>query len=187
MAEIIFDKIDNSKLYKVNKKGYYRIERRDGKVYKFDNYKGLIKWVLQNIPNLKLIGSSWKDRATGEGLYELGYVFKPHKSIPISFIVFDIDDRIICPNIIEDDVDKLILPKKDIIHINYHIPKKFDPYFRRPRTTQELRRNSWDIEYARAKRCKKLLPSSYDDLPIRSRKVKSWKKQKIRKRWMSLK
>ena len=57
-------------------------------------------------------------------------------------------------------------------------------WLRRPRTTQELRRNNWDKKYARKRRCKRYLPNHWDDQPIGRFSAKSWKRQKKRKQWM---
>jgi hypothetical protein len=54
-------------------------------------------------------------------------------------------------------------------------------FFRRPRTTQELRRNSdrLELQFSRAKRCKRRLPNAWDDIAIGRqhwpRRNHSWK------------
>jgi len=61
----------------------------------------------------------------------------------------------------------------------------FRCYYKRPKTTNEMRANYAHIEFVRGKRNPINLPSAWDDV-VRGdvRNNKSWKNQKKRKQWM---
>ena len=177
----------------------YFILRDDGKFFQVNNYQGLLNWFKTGYYSrrIQLDGCPFEVDLVGH-----------HKNEVCKYIVFDSMNRVINAKILANDVKEL--EKHEDRERENRSNKKHKYIYRRVRKNwlgfrngpvpytgygnkarrcgsksisviQEIRRNSWDYKYTRARRSKKYLPRRW----YRSKNAyKSWKSQKKRKQWM---
>jgi hypothetical protein len=180
-------------MYEVLKKKKYYVLTNDNKYFEFKNYDTLLSWLKKN-GRINKVGNNWNDTYLTPNL-DSRWSYLSNTRQPVDYIVFDYYNRIINIEYLIKNLNNFSEKRCNCRRLLYHGYRKNWLGFRggpvpgvsykRMKTTQELCRNSWDREYARARRCKRYLPNRWDDIP--SGKYdgnKSWKKQKKRKQWM---
>lgn len=184
-------------MYVVSKDERYFVLHKNGKFLQFKNYFALLKWFKTGyywrlhgqvgLTKVEKVGYNWNENC--------------------EYIVFDSLSRVVDAKFLVADVKKIEEQEDEMMarrrrHYRRHIrnnwlgfrngPVPYTGYgnkaggssYRRMRTTQELRRNSWDGQYARAVRRRRHLPNEYWDISRGRRANKSWKSHKKRKQWM---
>lgn len=198
-------------MYEVEKKKHYYVLDRKNNYYKFGTYEELLRWLDRYLlvyhpwrnkkqGRIDRVGNSWSEYRSYTQYNSWPLPFSEYVKEPVEFVVFDAYNRVVNLEYLSKDLEKLPEKKWPSWRLrrirnnwlgfrNGPVPytgygnKAGGCYFRSPRTTQELRRNSWDEKYARKRRCRRHLPNAWDDLPS-SGYGKSWKRQKKRKQWM---
>lgn len=191
-------------MFTVKMDGRFFVIDRNNKYREFGDYEALIKWLCpseslfyrnnlftreERLGNIAQVGHNWNDSG-------------------ISFIVFDSLWRVVALEKLAKDVDAFYENQKKTRNVSYYLRRILAcrnrhlnigfrslpvphihryghcRYYRRMRTTQELRRNCYEQEFARGTRRKKYLPNYWDEVPKARRARYSWKNQKKRKQWM---
>jgi len=189
-------------MYVVPKDERYFVLSKNGKLKQFDNYLKLLEWFK--------LGYYWRHQhrpyyPEQEKIRKVGHNWNEN----CEYIVFDSLNRVVDAGRLAADVKRLEEQEDErmanrrrrsisewrirnnwlgfrngpVPHTGYG-NKAGGRGFKKMRTTQELRRNSWDGRYARAKRTRRYLPNNWDDVRYGRRAYKSWKNQKKRKQWM---
>lgn len=200
-------KVENKNHYYVLDRNntYYKFDSYEKLLRWLDRYRLVYHpWRNKKTGRIDRVGNSWSDTRVIVRYNRWPLPFCERIREPVEFIVFDAHNRVVNLEYLSKDLEKLSQEKDSyswrswqfrrieknwlgfrsgpVPHTGYG-NKAGGSWYRRPRTTQELRRNSWDYKHARKRRCKKLLPNAWDDLPRHSR-GRSWKRQKKRKQWM---
>lgn len=196
-------------MFEINKKENYYVLTRDNTYFEFKSYEGLLEWLRRRSiywrskethGKIDRIGNNWNDTCTvPTGAWP--HLYSERQGV--DYIVFDAYNRVVNVEDLIKDLDNL--PEKTygsyrrrlwFRYRNNWLGFRNGPVpgvrkwrggsgYRCMRTTQELRRNSWDKKYARKRRCRKYLPNSWDDVSSGKWDCnRSWKKQKKRKQWM---
>lgn len=192
-------------MFTVKRDERFFVVDRNNKYYEFKSYEDLLKWMVPYfIPNNYFL--PWDRRQESKG--KIAQVGHNWNDSGINFIVFDSLWRVVSLKDLSTDVSKfkekrdkeynrsyrevyLKLYKCRHLKIGFRsspVPRTgrygHSHYYRRMKTTQELRRNCWELEFSRGKRRKKYLPDPWDDIPKARRGRYSWKNQKKEKQWM---
>lgn len=178
---------------------------RNNKHYEFKSYEALLKW-LAPYSTYNYYYLPWDRREEAKGkIVQVGHNWNDSGK---NFIVFDSLWRVLNIKELKVDVEKFKKEQDKKHNVSYkqefyklcksrHLNVGFrcapvphtrhyghSSYYRRMRTTQELRRNCWEPKFARGKRRKKYLSNAWDDLPKSRRARYSWKNQRKEKQWM---
>jgi len=190
-------------LYQVKYNKKYYLLTKDNSWYEFVNYKELLSFIYNKFIDYSRLNWYLKDSdfinnnksRIGNNLKDtyVSYNVLNHNSfsilLKVEFIIFDYLFRVVHKDIIIADLKKFNYPKckkrKPINWLGFRNgPVARTGYgnraskrcFRIIKTTQEIRRNSWDFKWARKSRCYNNLPNSWDDIHISSIKDRSWKR-----------
>lgn len=191
----------------MNTDKYYVVDR-DGKYYEYSSFNELVGAF--NTLGVMRVGNNFNDTYISYSNYS--YYFgdgQRSERIPVDFVVLDYLNRIVQTYELQQAValyiyDKEVtyqrqrvtrdwwrarLGKNYLGFRNGPVPRtgkarnRYSELLRRPKTTQEIRDNSYDREFARGRRGKKYLPNHWDDILRSNYNNKSWKNQKNKRQW----
>ena len=169
---------------------HYLIDRENN-FKEYDSFEHLVSCLGKRF--LNYVGNSFNDTYVTINRYYYAHDLE-YKRIGVDYIVMDSMNRVIQTRIIKEAIESHV-DKKPYVWLPRSIECKNFPgfrngpipytggsrwwrgrYYRHPKTRQELIANSYDSEYARGKRKKGFLPTSWDDYGRSDHNTKNWKK-----------